>query len=199
MITLPPDPVAAASWLIRCITAIAPTEYGDVRWRDVPDIRPAAVLIPIVWHADVPTIVLTQRTHALREHAGQVSFAGGKLEEGERDPIAAALREAEEEIALESARVQVLGCLPPYTTRTCYRVTPVVGLLVPPLKLMAHPGEVADIFELPLSWALDPAHYQQHDYHSEGRTGSYLSLDWGPYHVWGATAAILWLFAQALR
>ncbi len=197
---LPADPSAAAAWLSRCLTAFDPAQRpGDVPWRDDLDVtRPAAVLVPLVWHPDQVTVLLTRRTDGLRDHAGQVSFPGGKVDPDDVDVLAAALREAREEIALDSALVHPVGTLPQYVTITGYAVTPVVGLIVPPFEVEAQPGEVAEIFELPLELALDVRNYERHNYERDGRRGFYLSLSYREHFVWGATAAMLRLLAQAI-
>lgn len=165
---------------------------GDLPQRSATgEERPAAVLVPLVWHADAPSVLLTQRTDSLSQHAGQVSFPGGKIDALDASAVHAALREAREEVGLAEAGVDVLGTLPDYITITRYRVTPVVGLLVPPLDLTPEPSEVAEVFEVPLDLVLDPRQYERHSYVRDGVAGVYLSLTYGPHHVWGATAAML--------
>ncbi|WP_024303531.1 CoA pyrophosphatase [Pseudogulbenkiania sp. MAI-1] len=153
--------------------------------------RPAAVLVPLVWHAGAPAVLLTQRTASLSQHAGQVSFPGGKIDPHDQSAVHAALREAREEVGLAEEGVSVLGTLPDYFTITRFRVTPVVGLLVPPLALTPEPSEVAEVFEVPLERVLDPRQYERHSYVRDGVSGTYLSLTFGPHHIWGATAAML--------
>lgn len=197
---LPADPLLATEWLGRRLAAFDPGQRpGDVPWRDdLTETRPAAVLVPLIWHPDRATVLLTRRTDGLRDHAGQVSFPGGKVDPEDADAVAAALREAREEIALDSALVHPIGALPQYVTITGYAVTPVVGLIVPPFEVEAQPGEVAEIFELPLELALDVRNYERHSYEREGRRGFYLSLSYREHFVWGATAAMLRLLARAL-
>jgi 8-oxo-dGTP pyrophosphatase MutT (NUDIX family) len=153
--------------------------------------RPAAVLVPLVWHAAAPAVLLTRRNATLSTHAGQVSFPGGKIDPHDASAVHAALREAREEVGLAEAGVEVLGTLPDYITITRFRVTPVVGLLVPPLVLAPEPSEVAEVFEVPLQLVLDPRQYERHSYVRDGMAGVYLSLSYGPHHIWGATAAML--------
>ena len=142
--------------------------------------------VPLVWRPDGPGVLLTRRTEGLRHHAGQISFPGGKREPGDVDAVACALREAQEEIALAPHLVRLVGELPPYVTITGFSVTPVVGLLLPPAGLVPQPGEVAEIFELPLDRVLDV------------RLRHYLSLSYGDHFVWGATAAMLRILACAV-
>nr|WP_197687064.1 CoA pyrophosphatase [Chromobacterium sp. ASV5] len=173
---------------------------GDIPLRmPTPDLRRAAVLMPLVWREEGPTVLLTRRNDNLSTHPGQVSFPGGKVDGDDESAIMAALREAREETGLDAARVSVLGTLPDYATITGYLVTPVVGLVTPPLALSPEPAEVAEVFEVPLPLLLDTSAYQRHDYERDGMRGQYLALDWRHYTIWGATAAMLWLLADALK
>ena len=122
---------------------------------------PAAVLIPVIAHPGELTVLFTQRTAHLKSHAGQVSFPGGRAEPGDATPEVTALRESREEIGLAPERVEILARLPDYITRTGYRVTPVVGLLEPPLELMPDPREVEEVFEVPLAFLLDPRNHRR--------------------------------------
>jgi 8-oxo-dGTP pyrophosphatase MutT (NUDIX family) len=150
----------------------------------------AAVLVPVVLRAE-PTLILTQRTAHLRSHAGQVAFPGGRVDPEDRDAVATALREAEEEIGLSPALVDVIGTAPPYLTGTGYAVTPVIGLLPPdpPLRLNAH--EVASIFEVPLAYALDPGNRELRETEWRGALRRYYVIEWDGRMIWGATAAML--------
>ena len=159
----------------------------------------ASVLVAIVLH-DVPTVLLTQRTAHLTDHPGQISFPGGRAEAGDVDVVATALREAHEEIGLEAAQVEVLGALPTYTTGTGFVVTPIVGLVRPGFVLTPDPFEVAEVFEVPLAWLMDPAHHQRHAMDLDGVPREFLSIPWPGtdatgqprrYFIWGATAAML--------
>ncbi|PRP71349.1 CoA pyrophosphatase [Chromobacterium amazonense] len=172
---------------------------GDLPCRPVREgLRPAAVLIPLVWHADEPAVLFTRRADHLPSHPGQVSFPGGKREADDASAEAAALREAREETGLPESDVRVLGCLPDYVTVTGFMVTPVVGMLRPPLALSPAPGEVAEVFEVPLRNLLDKSAYRRHDYVRDGVAGQYLALEWRRYTIWGATAAMMWMLADAL-
>jgi 8-oxo-dGTP pyrophosphatase MutT (NUDIX family) len=170
-----------------------------------PDLLPtgpltaAAVLVPLVERGDGLTILLTRRTAHLRDHAGQIAFPGGRLDPGDPDAAAAALREAEEEIALPRARVTLVGRLDTYITRTGFEVTPVVGLVDPPPLLVPDPSEVAEVFEVPLAFAVDRANYRRDSRIVAGRTRYFYVLPWRDYYIWGATAGMLVNLAEVLR
>ena len=151
--------------------------------------RQAAVLVAIT-DRDRPGLILTQRREHLRTHAGQVAFPGGRIDEGEDAPTAA-LREACEELSLNPALVRLLGTADPYCTVTGYWVTPVIGVIPPGLELVANPDEVADWFEAPLDFVLDPANQRRMTAEYRGRTRHYYQIDWNGRHIWGATAAML--------
>lgn len=157
---------------------------------DAPDAgRLAAVMVAVTDRAE-PGVLLTVRREHLRTHAGQVSFPGGRLDPGE-DVFAAALREAEEEIGLPPSTVDIWGSADTYRTITGYAVTPVLGLVPPDLPLAPHEHEVADLFEAPLSFLLDPANQQRMTAEFQGRTRHYYQIDWQGRRIWGATAAML--------
>lgn len=151
--------------------------------------REAAVLVAITDRAE-PGLILTQRREHLRTHPGQVAFPGGRIDEGE-DAVAAALREAQEELGLNPAVVRLLGEADSYCTVTGYWVTPVIGVVPPELELVANPEEVADWFEAPLDFVLDPANQRRMTGEYRGRTRHYYQIDWNGRHIWGATAAML--------
>ena len=154
-------------------------------------LTPAAVLFPIVVRADGHTVMLTQRTAHLRDHAGQISFPGGRVESDDLSPTDTALRETEEEVGLSRERVEVLGFLPEYRTGTGFRVTPVVGLIHPPFDLQPDPFEVAEVFEVPLAFLLDPGNHQRHEMHYRGALRQYFAMPYGDYFIWGATAGMI--------
>jgi len=162
-------------------------------------LTPAAVLFPIVRHPALATVLLTQRTAHLRDHAGQISFPGGRVEAGDRSPLDTALRETEEEIGLPRERIDVLGFLPDYRTGTGFRVTPVVALVEPPFDLQPDPFEVAEVFEVPLGFLLDPANHQQHELHYRGALRRYYAMPWGEYFIWGATAGMIRSLSERLN
>jgi 8-oxo-dGTP pyrophosphatase MutT (NUDIX family) len=160
----------------------------------------ASVLVPLVQRPQGLKVLLTQRTDHLRDHAGQVSFPGGRVEDEDASAVAAALREAEEEVGLPRSAVDVIGTLPHYTTVTNYVVTPVVALVTPPFTLRLDAFEVAEAFEVPLEYLMTPAHHQRHEFEFNGQRRQFLSMPWEGvgsdglprrYFIWGATAAML--------
>jgi 8-oxo-dGTP pyrophosphatase MutT (NUDIX family) len=152
----------------------------------------AAVLVPLVAREEGLTVLLTQRTAHLIHHGGQISFPGGRVENEDPDPQAAALRETEEEIGLPRDRVDVIGRLDDYTTVTGFHITPVVGLLHPPLIFNPDEFEVAEIFEVPLSFIMDPANHQRHSrLLPSGEKRWYYALPYQERYIWGATAGML--------
>ncbi len=164
------------------------------------DDRPAAsaaVLVGLVERGDGLQVLLTRRTEHLRDHAGQISFPGGRAEPEDGSAEATALREAQEEVGLLPERVELLGRLPDYTTVTQYVVTPVVGIVHPPFELQLDAFEVAEAFEVPLEWLMTPAHHRRHVFQYDGGQRQFLSMPWrrdphaGEYFIWGATAAML--------
>ncbi len=166
----------------------------------VPDtaLTPAAVLVPIVLRGDQQTMLLTQRTAHLRDHAGQISFPGGRVEESDLSPLDTALRETEEEIGLARCHVEALGYLPEYRTGTGFRVTPVVALVTPPFEVKADPFEVAEVFEVPLGFLLNPENHQRHTLHYRGALRSYFAMPYNDYFIWGATAGMIRSLSQRL-
>ena len=192
--------------IIRRLTqprAAAPSLRGDHMLDRLepppPPLKPAAVLVPIVEHADGLTVLLTKRTDHLADHAGQVSFPGGRIEPEDADPEAAALREAREEVGLPSEQVQLVGRLDIYRTRTGFEVVPVVGLVRPPLSLTPDPHEVAEVFEVPLSFVLDPVNHELHKRELRGMMRTFYVLPYEGRYIWGATAGMLVNLAQVLR
>jgi 8-oxo-dGTP pyrophosphatase MutT (NUDIX family) len=153
--------------------------------------RPAAVLVPLVARDGGLTVLLTQRTDHLARHAGQVAFPGGRIDEGDEGAVEAALRETEEETGLARAFVDPLGFLDTYLTSTSYAVVPVVGLVQPGFTLNPHEGEVADVFEVPLPFLMDPAHHERHFRDWQGKRRYYYAMPWQDRYIWGATAGMI--------
>ena len=177
--------------LARTLAAPAPagTLPGDDVNAPAAAGTPAAVLVPVVTRPE-PTLLLTVRTAALRHHAGQIAFPGGRMEPGE-DACAAALREAHDEIGLDPSRVRVAGIADPYVTVTGFTVVPVIALVPPDLPLAPHEGEVAEIFEAPLRFVTDPANHLLREMDWLGATRTYYEINWGTKRIWGATAAMI--------
>jgi 8-oxo-dGTP pyrophosphatase MutT (NUDIX family) len=172
---------------------------GDGRVFERP-LSHASVLVPLVQRADGLHVLLTQRTDHLHDHAGQISFPGGRMDPGDVDAVGTALRETEEEIGLAPRHIEIIGSLPTYTTITCYIVTPVVALVHPPFELKLDNFEVAEAFEVPLAFLMSPAHHQRHLFEVDGDARQFLSMPWRghgsdgaerEYFIWGATAAML--------
>jgi 8-oxo-dGTP pyrophosphatase MutT (NUDIX family) len=163
---------------------------GDAMEADSAEPLPAAVLVPVVDRPE-PTVILTERPKTMRKHPGQISFPGGRIDPGDDGPIAAALREAQEEIGLPPRCVEVIGIADTYRTITGFQVTPVVGVVPPDLDLVPHPGEVADMFEAPLHFLLDPARHEIRSAIYQGRERRYYEILWEGRRIWGATAAMI--------
>lgn len=153
-------------------------------------ITPAAVLVAVVDRPD-PGVLLTLRPETMRKHPGQISFPGGRIDPGDDGPVAAALREAEEEIGLPPSRVEVIGVADRYRTITGFEVTPVIGIVPPDLELIPHEGEVAALFEAPLHYLLNPAHQTVRSAIWRGRERFYYEIEWEERRIWGATAAMI--------
>jgi 8-oxo-dGTP pyrophosphatase MutT (NUDIX family) len=151
----------------------------------------AAVLVPIVTHPQGMTVLFTTRTPHLSAHAGQVSFPGGRVEPGDVDESAAALREAEEEVGLTEDQIRLIGRLDTYVTRTGFRIYPLVGLVAPPLDLRPDPHEVADVFEVPLEFLIDPANRHRHSRIYEERERFFWAIPYEDRYIWGATAGMV--------
>jgi len=197
-------PLAQRDWLARALARPAPESA-----RDLSDgfrlpgregkATAAAVLIPLVNRPDGLQLLLTQRSADLPDHPGQISFPGGRVEPSDRSHDETALREAAEEVGLPSPNVTVLGHLAQYETVTGFRVTPVVGWVEPPFELIPDPVEVADIFEVPLEFVLDPANQQRH-FRMLGTTRrDFWAIPWRERYIWGATAAMLLILDRTLR
>jgi 8-oxo-dGTP pyrophosphatase MutT (NUDIX family) len=153
--------------------------------------RPAAVLVPVVARPAGLSLLLTQRTDHLSRHAGQVAFPGGRIDAGDEGPVAAALRETEEETGIARHFVEPLGFLDTYLTGTSYRVVPVVGLLRPGFTVTPHAGEVAEVFEVPLAFLMNPAHHETHSREWQGRQRHYYAMPYEGRYIWGATAGMI--------
>ena len=160
-------------------------------------LKPAAVLLLVVNHPQ-PTVLFTQRTAHLTDHAGQIAFPGGRCDEGDCTPERTALREAEEEVGIGADRVQVLGRLPEYRTSTGFAVVPVVGWAEPPLSYRPDPHEVADVFEVPLEFLLDTRNHRYESAFYKGRMRHYWAMPYGERFIWGATAGMLVTFQRLL-
>jgi len=154
-------------------------------------LTPASVLMPIVERADELMMLFTRRTAHLRSHSGQISFPGGRAEPADPSPESTALRETQEEIGLAPERVRLLGRLADYSTRTGYRITPVVGAVATPFELRPDAGEVDEVFEVPLSFLLDPRNHQRHSRVFQGETRWFYAIPYRDYYIWGATAGML--------
>ncbi len=187
--------LATEAWLRQRFAggrAVTPIATGDGHlWRPTEELRPAAVLVLVVRRDAGLTLLFTQRTDHLYDHAGQISFPGGRTEAQDESAAATALRETFEEIGLPPSRVEVLGSLPDYTTVTGYHVTPVVGLVSPPLALSLDAFEVAEAFEVPLTFFLDPGNHQRNTLQYQGRTRHYYAMPFEQRYIWGATAGML--------
>lgn len=159
----------------------------------VTSFRPASVLIPLVLRDEGLSLLLTHRAAHLHDHAGQISFPGGRFEDSDSSAVETALREAQEEIGLDRQHVDVIGLLPQYRTSTGYNVTPVVSLLQPPFQLKADPFEVASIFEVPLSFLMDPQNHQRRSLELPNGAGtrSFYAIPYQEHFIWGATAGML--------
>ncbi len=162
-------------------------------------IKDAAVLVPLIDRTDGMTVLLTHRTTHLANHAGQVSFPGGRVDGGDVDLEDTALRETQEEIGLDPTHVRIIGRLDIYLTRTGFAVTPVVGLIEPPFELAPDPFEVAEVFEVPLSFLLDPANHRLCSCEFEGTTRFFYAMPYGRHYIWGATAGMLMNLYEFLR
>lgn len=173
---------------------------AEIRERLLTGRRPAAVLIPILQsgRGEPLRLLLTQRTAHLRDHAGQISFPGGGLNPGET-PMAGALREAQEEIGLDPNRVTLFGQMPQYHTGTGFSVSPLIGFVQTPCELVPDPGEVAEIFDVPLDFILDPRNMRQETRYYRGAWRSFLAVPWSGYYIWGATAGMLAQLSRIVR
>ncbi|WP_372885119.1 CoA pyrophosphatase [Shimia sp.] len=188
-----PDPLAPL------LAALARSGAGSSDFDLNPDVvlpkgrrlRPAGVLVPVATWSGRPQLLLTKRASHLKHHPGQIAFPGGKQDEDDADAVAAALREAEEEIGLPTGNVEVLGTLPHHETVTGFTVTPVLGRVKAPFDIRPEPGEVDEVFSVPLDHVTDPRRFSVQSRLWMGQRRAYFTVPFGPYYIWGATARIL--------
>ncbi|MBR0551319.1 CoA pyrophosphatase [Stakelama marina] len=173
-------------------------DYRDDEVGSGETLLPAAVLVAVT-DRPKPGVILTQRTDHLPRHPGQIAFPGGRIDATDSDPIAAALREAEEEIALPRNAVEVIGEVDPYRTVTGFSVTPVVGVIAPDLRFTPEPGEVDSVFEVPLDFLMDVANHVEASVEWQGRDRHYYEIMWDDRRIWGATAAMIVNLSRRLR
>ena len=174
---------------------------GFVRYVHPPErtVVQAAVLVPLINRTGGVTVMLTQRTAHLNDHAGQISFPGGRVEEDDADRIQTALRESEEETGLAREAVEVIGRLPDFDIPSGFRVTPIVGWIEPPVNFNPDPFEVAEVFEVPLHHFLEPANHERRSDDINGRRRNYYAMPYQDRFIWGATAGMLFSLYQSLR
>lgn len=200
-------PLTADAFLARAAEALARSAAPGGDHVLNPDMTPdgrrlteAAVLIPVVAREPEATVLLTQRTADLRTHAGQIAFPGGKIEPDDLTPAAAALREAEEEVGLDPKLVKVVAELPPYLSRTGFRITPVLGRVAAEHVLTLNLSEVTEAFEVPLGFLLDPANHHKASRTFAGRERYFWEIPWRERYIWGVTAGIIrGLYEQVCR
>ena len=177
--------------LARAAPSASAYSDDDGAVREEAAVTAAAVLVPIIARPEGFSVLFTRRTATLKSHSGQISFPGGRAEPGDPSPQHTALREAQEEIGLAPTRVEVLGQLPEYNTRTGFRVTPVIGLIQPPLEVVPDAREVEEVFEVPLAYLLDPANHRRESRQIGARMASYYVIEHQGRTIWGATAGML--------
>ena len=154
-------------------------------------LKDAAVLVPVVDDGDEARVILTQRTAKLKKHSGQIAFPGGGIDPEDASPEMAALREAEEEIGLDRAHVEVVGRLPHYLSFTGFRITPVLSVVKPGFSLTLNPDEVDEVFEVPLSWLMEPSHHERGSRPWAGADRYYYVMPYEGRNIWGITASII--------
>ena len=198
--------MSAAELLDRVARALSAPSAGSSDFDLNPDVhlppgrklRPAAVLLPLVRTGDEVSVILTKRSSALIHHPGQIAFPGGKVDAADDGPVAAALREASEEIGLKPENVKVLGELSPHETVTRFNVTPVLGLVLEPFDIVPEPGEVEEVFTVPLTHVTNIKNFQIQSRLWQGENRFYYTVPYGPYYIWGATARILHGLAERM-
>jgi 8-oxo-dGTP pyrophosphatase MutT (NUDIX family) len=177
------------------LTALPERGDNDLnpQWKEFRplDLKPAAVLAPIVRRPEGWTLMFTQRTHEMPSHPGQISFPGGRVQAEDADAVATALRETREEIGLEHSFIRPLGVIDPYVTGTGYRIIPVIAFIEPGFELTPDPREVAEVFETPLDFLFDPANHHLHEGEWRGRKGRYYEMPYQGRRIWGATAGMI--------
>lgn len=161
-------------------------------------LRPAAVLVPLIDRVEGMSVLLTRRTPHLSAHAGQIAFPGGRIDDGDADAVAAALRETEEEVGLPREHISVIGRLDTYVTGTGFEITPIVGIIAPPFPLAARPFEVDEVFEVPLAYIIDPRNHRRTERIFENRVRVFYVLPYQDRNIWGATAGMLVNLAEVL-
>ena len=169
-------------------------EVGDLDFVDrdqLDSIRPAAVLVPVIPRIEGPTALLTQRPDTMASHPGQVAFPGGKVDASDLDEVAAALREAEEEVGVVPHSVELIGRSAPYVTGTAFRITPVIGVLPADFVAQPDPTEVADVFEAPLDFLFNTANHQTGTAFYKGKHRQFTEMPWQGFRIWGVTAGII--------
>jgi len=162
-------------------------------------ITEAAVLVPLIAGPEALKVLFTQRTAHLADHAGQISFPGGRVETTDASRAETALRETEEEIGLTRSQIELLGRLPDYEIPSGFRIAPVVGWIEPPFDLKPDPIEVEAVFEAPLDYFLAPENYQRREYHFRGRHRHYMAIPYEGRYIWGATAGMLYSLCRMLK
>jgi 8-oxo-dGTP pyrophosphatase MutT (NUDIX family) len=199
----PPVFHATPDWIARQLARPVPQPQASdlhvIALAENTRVTHAAVLVPLIGRGDSANVLLTQRTAHLFDHGSQISFPGGRVEDGDASREETALRETQEEIGLDRARVTLLGRLPDYEIPSGFRITPVVGWIEPPFELKPDPFEVAEVFEGPLAYFLDPGNYQRREYRFRGRHRHYLAIPYEGRYIWGATAGMLYNLCRMLR
>jgi len=190
------------TWALAHGPAVASSDFDlnpGASWGSSPtSLRAAAVLVPLIQRRDGLSVILTKRASHLKHHPGQIAFPGGKVEKSDPDTASAALREAQEEIGLDPANVEILGTLPFHHTVTHFQVTPVVGRLYQPFTPVPEVGEVAEVFEVPLAYLANPNNFIVESRFWGGQRRYYYTIPYGPYYIWGATARMLRGLAERL-